>query len=311
MKKQKKILSGLHQRYTYELWLPILIGPAAAQRYTGDKGLFSIYNPAMPGVVYNEAATSVLRLHTLVRDVFSRCKPNGQFIDQVRLRDISSKCKLAYDAPNNGIDSLLCGALFDYGFAGDTNFAQEVHHKLFESVNAQGHMKRHDIVAINICRAREHGTQGYNAYRELCGLKRATSFQDFADVMTPESIQKLQSIYNHPDDVDFFIGSNHENHLQDALVGPTAACIIGTQFRHLKYGDRLFYKHEGQFTPSQLNSINKYSYSCFICHSTDIDKVNANPFRPPNDQTNPFRICSTDCPIFDFTPWSADNRIFG
>ena len=51
----------------------------------------------MPGVVFNEAATAALRLHTLVRDLFSRCKANGQMIDQVWLGDILSKCKLAYE----------------------------------------------------------------------------------------------------------------------------------------------------------------------------------------------------------------------
>ncbi len=35
----------------------------------------------------------------------------------------------------------------------------------------------------------------------------------------------------------------------------------------------------------QLNSINKYTYNCFVCQSTDIEKVALNPFRPPNDQT--------------------------
>jgi len=39
------------------------------------------------------------------------------------------------------------------------------------------------------------------------------------------------------------------------------------------------------FFLEQLNSIQKYSYTCFICHSTDIEKVASNPFRPPDDQT--------------------------
>jgi hypothetical protein len=55
-------------------------------------------------------------------------------------------------------------------------------------------------------------------------------------------------IFRHPDDVDLFVGVNHENHLPDALVGPVSACIIGIQFQHLKYGDRLFYTHQGEFT---------------------------------------------------------------
>jgi peroxidase len=305
----KKILSALHQQYTYDIWLPILIGTKAAQQYVEDNTLLTQYNPNLPGVVLNEAATVALRLHTFVRDLYSRCNRKGELIDQIWLNDIAAKCKLAYDAQNSGVDSLLCGSLFDFGFAHDGNFAQQIHHHLFETTNLQGETRRNDIVSINICRAREHGIPGYNAYRQLCGLKRAVQFQDFADIMSVENIQKLQMIYQHPDDVDLFVGVNYENQLGDGLVGPVSACIIGTQFQHLKYGDRFFYRHEGQFTPEQLNSIRKYSYSCFICHSTDIEKVALNPFRPPNDQTNPLQLCS-QCPIFDFNPWRSNTRIF-
>ena len=98
-------------------------------------------------------------------------------------------------AQNNGVDSLICGALFDFGFAYDTNYAETVHHLLFENTNDQGQLIRNDIVAINICRAREHGIQGYNAYRQFCGFQRATQFQDFADTMTMENAQKLQTLY--------------------------------------------------------------------------------------------------------------------
>ena len=85
--------------------------------------------------------------------------------------------------------------MYDYGFAGDTNYAQEIHHRLFETTMKDGQTKRHDIVSINICRAREHGIAGYNEYRQLCGLRRASQFQDFADTMAPEAVQKLQTIY--------------------------------------------------------------------------------------------------------------------
>lgn len=97
-------------------------------------------------------------------------------------------------AANNGVDSLICGALYDYGFAGDTNYAKEIHHRLFET-NTQGRMKRHDIVAINVCRGREHGIDGYNTYRQLCGLRRATQFEDFMDTMPMAAVNKLKTIY--------------------------------------------------------------------------------------------------------------------
>jgi len=100
-----------------------------------------------------------------------------------------------FSAQNNGVDSFLCGSFYDYGFAGDTNFAQQIHHRLFETTNAQGETRRNDIVSLNICRAREHGIPGYNAYRQLCGLKRASQFQDFSDTMSFEAIQRLQILY--------------------------------------------------------------------------------------------------------------------
>ena len=51
----------------------------------------------MQGIVYNEAVTGVLRLHTFVRDLYSRCRPNGQLIDQIRLNDLATKSKFAYE----------------------------------------------------------------------------------------------------------------------------------------------------------------------------------------------------------------------
>ena len=96
---------------------------------------------------------------------------------------------------NNGIDSFLCGSLYDYSYAGDTNYGSQVHHRLFEKKDDKGRMQRQDILSINVCRAREHGIPGYNAYREFCGLRRAENFEDFADTMSAESITRLKSIY--------------------------------------------------------------------------------------------------------------------
>jgi peroxidase len=41
----KRILSAVHQRYSYDDWLPILIGKQVAQQYVGDNVLTSRYNP--------------------------------------------------------------------------------------------------------------------------------------------------------------------------------------------------------------------------------------------------------------------------
>ena len=43
-----------------------------------------------------------------------------------------------------------------------------------------------DLVAFNIWRGRDHGLPGYNAYRELLGLRKAKSFSEMNDVLTPD-----------------------------------------------------------------------------------------------------------------------------
>ena len=43
----KKVLSALHQRYTYEDWLPTLIGREAAEHYFGDSRAVSRYDSSV------------------------------------------------------------------------------------------------------------------------------------------------------------------------------------------------------------------------------------------------------------------------
>jgi len=299
----RKLMMALHQHYTYELWLPILLGSDATEKYISHDGLFSKYDPETPGVVFNDVVAGVLRMHTFVRDAITRCRPDGELIDQVRLNDVLGKAKLAYDMKNNGLDAFLCGALHDYSYSGDGNYAEQMHHHLFESINHQGKIIRRDIIAMNICRGREHGIPGYNAYRELCNLPRAQQFEDFADTMPQEAILKLKSIYQHPEDVDLIVGANHETPLPGAAVGHVSVCLLATQFRHLKYGDRFFYTHQGEFTPGQLIAIKSYPPHCFHCQTGDLEFVARNPFRPPHDTLNPRQLCS-ECPNFDFSAWS-------
>ena len=45
------------------------------------------------------------------------------------------------------------------------------------------------------------------------------------------------------DDVDVFVGLVSETHVADSLVGPTLACLLGSQFEDIKFGDRFFFTH--------------------------------------------------------------------
>ena len=51
---------------------------------------------------------------------------------------------------------------------------------------------------------------------------------------------RMADLYATPDDIDLFSGLISEKPLRGALVGPTLACLIGLQFRHLRQCDRWF-----------------------------------------------------------------------
>jgi peroxidase len=48
----------------------------------------------------------------------------------------------------------------------------------------------------------------------------------------------LQVVYGTIDNVDLFMGGLAENHVYDAVVGPTFQAIIARQFQALRAGDR-------------------------------------------------------------------------
>ncbi|CAF0905171.1 unnamed protein product [Adineta steineri] len=260
------------------------------------------YKKHVAPVTYNEVATAAFRLHTLVRDLFSRCTPDGKRIDQLWLHDINAKAKFAYDVEANGLDSIICGAFYDYGFSHDGNFAHQIHHRLFETTNQYKQLWRNDLVAINICRGREHGIRSYNAYRHHCKLPKASYFEDFGDTINYDGIELLQKLYKDTDDVDLFVALALEDQIPGGVIGPVSACLIAEQFNVIRDGDRLFYSHHGVLTPEQLKEMQDYPIHCFYCAFVDIDEIPLNPFKSPNDSDNMLQRCS-ECRPFKFNYW--------
>ena len=78
-----------------------------------------------------------------------------------------------------------------------------------------------DLVALNIQRGRDHGLQGYNAFRELCGLGKAKSFDRLANLIPRKIVAKMKEIYESVDDVDLFIGGISETPAPGSILGPT------------------------------------------------------------------------------------------
>ena len=154
-------------------------------------------------------------------------------------------------------------------------------------------------MAINVQRGRDHGLPSYNAYRKRCGLAPMISWNDRPKEQDEHFWLKLKDVYEKVDDIDLYLGGVSEKNVKGGAVGPTFACIIGEQFRRLKYGDRFFYTHTNENEGSKgLGSITK-SYVLqrtlgdLICDNTALEGTQKWVTLQPDDSYNPFEFCSS------------------
>ena len=107
-----------------------------------------------------------------------------------------------------------------------------------------------DLASLNIQRGRDHGLAPYNIWREQCGLRRFSRWEELEDVMDNRTVARLENVYEHVDDIDLFPGGMAEKPVVGGIVGPTFACVLGQQFLNLRKGDRFWC--ENAFTKEQL-----------------------------------------------------------
>src|SRR5690606_8595623 len=94
----------------------------------------------------------------------------------------------------NGIDSILQGARLTPMQEIDGIIVEDVRSFLFGAPTA---MVLHDLAALNMQRARDHGIPGYNAVRVAYGLNPIANFEDLP--MTANSRNVLQTLYDSTD----------------------------------------------------------------------------------------------------------------
>lgn len=181
------------------------------------------------------------------------------------------------------LDKFLVGMATQPSQKFDNIFTDQVTNHLFQPKNKSFGM---DLVALNLQRGRDHGLPGYNAYREVCGLKRVENFDLLTDLIPAKIVERLKLIYDHVDDIDMFIGGISEAPVAGALLGPTFQCIIGDQFKRLQHGDRFYYDNivsPGKFTEEQLLEVRKSSLARVHCdNGDDIKLMQPLAFRKPS-----------------------------
>ena len=98
------------------------------------------------------------------------------------------------------------------------------------------------------------------------------SFGKFVGVIPKAIIPVLKELYEHPDDVDLFVGGILEIPQPDHVLGDTFSSILGRQFKRLRVGDRFWYETDDPvtgFTPEQLKEIQKVTLARVICDNSD------------------------------------------
>ncbi|XP_013398465.1 myeloperoxidase-like [Lingula anatina] len=298
----RRILGAMMQHITYNEFLPIILGESGMTTYglkVKPGAQRSTYNSAVNPTVVNEFSAAAYRFgHSLLQNFIPRFDQETD-TDNLRLRD-NFFCPFALlDSLQGGVKSIINGLLHTHPQKVDNKVTEEVTNHLFENTVA---MPGFDLVSLNIQRGRDHGLPSYNTMREACGLEKATDFDGLQDL--PERLRTLyHSVYRHVDDIDLWTAGVSEIPRNDGLLGPTFSCIIGQQFRRLKYGDRYFYQHSGEtgLTEDQLLSIKGVLLSRVMCENTGITQVQKQALKAVGE-SNPYVDCNA-LPGLDLSPW--------
>ena len=106
---------------------------------------------------------------------------------------LSQLLRQPYELYKPGIlDSFVLGLINQEANRMDPEITTEVTNHLFEKPGEHFGL---DLAALNLQRGREVGLPGYNAFREYCGMPRATSFWDLAGSFDNRTIHRFSTLY--------------------------------------------------------------------------------------------------------------------
>ncbi|XP_073530329.1 peroxidasin homolog isoform X1 [Phyllobates terribilis] len=272
----RKIVGAEMQHITYDHWLPKIFGDVG-MRMLGE---YSGYNPSVNAGILNEFATAAFRFgHTLINPILYRLDENFQPIPQGHL-PLHKAFFSPYRIVNEGgIDPLLRGL---FGVAGKMRVpSQLLNTELTEKLFSMAHTVALDLAAINIQRGRDHGIPPYHDFRVFCNLSTTHTFEDLRnEIKNPDVIEKLRRLYGSPLNIDLFPALMAEDIIPGSRLGSTLMCLLTTQFRNIRNGDRFWHENPGVFTPAQLTQIKQTSLARVLCDNGDnITKVQPDVFK--------------------------------
>ncbi|CAD6993643.1 unnamed protein product [Ceratitis capitata] len=302
----RRIVGAMFQHITYREFLPIVLGREVCKLFDLEllsTGFYNGYDPKTNPTVANSFAAAAFRFgHSLVQNSYMRCDRFHNFMrNNVSLHEEFQRGDIG--SPGS-LHRLLRGLVNQRALKRDEFITPELTNHLFQT---PGFPFGLDLAAINIQRGRDHGVPPYTSWRVPCGLTSVNSWDDFANVVGPQSAQRISHAYRSVHDIDLFVGGIAERPVVGGLVGPTFACIIAQQFSNSRKGDRFWYENgdfENSFTPAQLQSIRRVSLAQVLCRAVGGGTLQPHVLLPTDVEGNERQICGTGtlAPL-DLSPW--------
>ncbi|KAM8812807.1 myeloperoxidase isoform 1-T2 [Rhynchonycteris naso] len=295
----RKIVGAMVQIITYRDYLPLVLGPEAMRKYLPR---YRGYNDSVDPRISNVFTNAFRYGHTLIQPFMFRLdnqyrpmEPNPR-VPLSRVFFASWRVVL-----EGGIDPILRGLMATPAKLNRQNqiVVDEIRERLFEQVMRIGL----DLPALNMQRSRDHGLPGYNAWRRFCGLPQPQTVGELTTVLKNRNLaRKLMEQYGTPNNIDIWMGGVAEPLNANGRVGPLLACLIGTQFKKLRDGDRFWWQNKGVFTTQQQQALATISLPRIICDNTGITTVSKNNIFMSNTFPRDFVNC-TSHPTLDLAPW--------
>lgn len=118
----------------------------------------------------------------------------------------------------------------------------------------------------------------------------------------PDLLLTYCRLYGSTLNIDLFPALMVEDLVPGSRLGPTLMCLLSTQFRRLRDGDRLWYENPGVFSPAQLTQLKQTSLARILCDNSDnITRVQQDVFRVA-EFPHGYSSCE-DIPRVDLRVW--------
>ncbi|XP_048778816.1 myeloperoxidase-like [Ostrea edulis] len=292
------IVTAVIQHVVYREYLPLVLGHDVMMQYElfpMPHGFDSVYDEEIDASTRNVFGAAAFRFgHSQIPNHQKQFNKAYSSIVNKNIEDTYHNPHMCIAKGGKGCDGVLRWELAEQTTKSDGVFESGIRDKLFMT-SAGASL---DLPAINLQRGRDHGIPPYWKWRRFCGLC-PDSLSDHTDA----NKDKLLKVYKNIHEIELYAGAMTEKPVNDGLVGPTFACLIGKQFSLYKKGDRFWYENErtNGFTKDQLKEIKKTTLSSVICQTMEVDTITPNAFLVESSTNKRIKCKSMTHP--EWLPW--------